>query len=85
MSSSTLTSKGQVTIPKSIREKANLKTGDHVEFFLQRDGSVLLQPGNVTVDAAFGILRRKGRKPIPISEWNERLSAKMAGTGRWKR
>ena len=44
-----MTSKGQITIPKDIREKMNLKTGDKIlffeeneRFFLQNSNSVVL-------------------------------------------
>jgi AbrB family looped-hinge helix DNA binding protein len=39
----TLTSKGQVTIPKPIREYLGLDAGDAVEFEFADDGSVLVR------------------------------------------
>lgn len=39
----TLTSKGQVTIPKRIRDALNLAPGSLVDFALNRDGEVMLQ------------------------------------------
>lgn len=38
---SSLTSKGQVTIPKAIRDKFGLKTGDRVDFKIE-NGKVIL-------------------------------------------
>lgn len=38
----TITSKGQVTIPKPVRERLNLKPGGAVEFELADDGRVVL-------------------------------------------
>jgi len=32
-----ITSKGQITVPKDIREKMNLKTGDKILFFEEND------------------------------------------------
>jgi len=40
----TLTSKGQVTIPKHIREALHLKPGSGVEFALDAAGSVVIKP-----------------------------------------
>ncbi len=40
----TLTSKGQVTIPKDVREKLQLETGDKLEFLLHEDGRLELLP-----------------------------------------
>jgi len=41
---STITVKGQATIPKAIREHLRLKPGDRVKFFVHPDGSVVLLP-----------------------------------------
>ncbi len=41
--STTLTSKGQVTIPKQIRDALNLIAGTAVDFAVNRDGEVVLQ------------------------------------------
>jgi antitoxin PrlF len=40
----TLTSKGQVTIPKRIRDALNLQPGAAVEFCVNAGGEVVLQP-----------------------------------------
>lgn len=50
MTSSTITSKGQTTIPKSVRDRMHLKTGDRVEFVVQDDGTALLVPTTLTLD-----------------------------------
>ncbi len=36
----TLTSKGQLTVPKPIRDKLRLHAGDRLDFFLREDGHV---------------------------------------------
>lgn len=40
----TITSKGQVTIPKEIRDALGLDAGTEVEFVLEDDGTVRVQP-----------------------------------------
>ncbi len=40
--STTLTVKGQVTIPKQIRDALNLQPGSLVDFAVNRDGEVVL-------------------------------------------
>jgi len=40
----TVTSKGQVTIPKRIRDKLGLSTGTEVEFILEEDGTLRVRP-----------------------------------------
>jgi antitoxin PrlF len=42
----TLTQKGQVTIPKRVRDQLGLKPGDEVEFGLTDDGRVALNKAN---------------------------------------
>jgi antitoxin PrlF len=40
MPRSTLTSKGQVTVPKAIRDRLGIETGDEISFELRPDGVV---------------------------------------------
>jgi AbrB family looped-hinge helix DNA binding protein len=61
---STLTVKGQATIPKAIREHLHLKPGDRVKFFVHPDGSVVLLP-KLPVSALRGIV--KSRRPLPVT------------------
>lgn len=56
---STLTSKGQVTLPKALRERLHLRTGDKVEFLIHEDGRVELVPVTASVT------RLKGMVPTP--------------------
>ena len=39
----TITSKGQVTIPKRIRDELDLDAGTEVEFIVEEDGSIRVQ------------------------------------------
>jgi AbrB family looped-hinge helix DNA binding protein len=42
MSESTISSKGQVTVPKAIRQRLHLQAGDRLQFLVDGDGSVRL-------------------------------------------
>ena len=66
----TLTSKGQTTIPKEIRDGLGLKAGDRMTFTLMPDGTVILRVKKGKVEDVAGILYKKARKPLRI----ERLS-----------
>lgn len=67
-SESTLTSKGQTTIPKDIRASLGMKTGDRMTFTLMPDGTVLLRVKNKSVIGLGGSLRKKGQKPLPVEQ-----------------
>lgn len=64
----TLTSKGQTTIPKEIRDSLSLKAGDRMTFTLMPDGTVSLRVKSKKVMGLAGLLHKKGRKAVPISQ-----------------
>jgi AbrB family looped-hinge helix DNA binding protein len=65
---STLTSKGQTTVPKAVRESLRLKPGDRIDFTLMPDGTVLMRVKNMSVMNLAGRLRRRGRKALPVEQ-----------------
>jgi antitoxin PrlF len=65
---STLTSKGQTTVPKAIRDSLRLKPGDRITFTPMPDGTVLMRVKNKSVMNLAGSLRRRRRKALPIEE-----------------
>ena len=46
--STTLTSKGQVTIPKAVRKRLGLKPGSKIDFRLNEAGEVVVKPADAT-------------------------------------
>lgn len=66
MPQSTLTRKGQTTIPKEIRDFLGLRSGDRLDFVIQPDGAVVLKPATLDVRNLKGILRRKGMKVLTV-------------------
>jgi antitoxin PrlF len=77
MRQSTLTSKGQITIPKSVRDSLALHAGDKVEFVLTDNNEVLLKPVTKKVDEVFGRLFRAGRPAVDIAEMDALLKQKI--------
>lgn len=77
MRQSTLTSKGQITIPKSVRDSLALNAGDKVEFVLTENNEVLLKPVTKKVDEVFGRLFRAGRPAVDIAEMDTLLKQKI--------
>ena len=73
----TLTSKGQATIPKAVRDHLHLEPGDRVTFFLHPDGSVVLLP-KVPTSALKGMVSPRRKKAASIEEMNEAVEAGAA-------
>lgn len=68
MEDSTLTSKGQVTVPKSIRDGLGIKTGDRITFTVMPDGVVIMRAKTRSIKDLAGILYEEGREPLPIEK-----------------
>ena len=56
MPTSTLTSKGQVTVPKAIRDRLGLVEGQVLEFTVAEDGRIVVRPCERDVGLC-GVLR----------------------------
>jgi AbrB family looped-hinge helix DNA binding protein len=65
--STTLTRKGQVTIPKKVRDALNLKPGSAVEFSVNRDGEVVLH--KLKGQAEYGIDRFEAARGKADIKW----------------
>lgn len=59
MGSSTMTSKGQITVPAQLRRLLGLRAGDRVEFRVRADGVVELVPQVGEINSLFGMLKPK--------------------------
>ena len=74
MSLTTITSKGQITLPKHLREKLNLNKGDKLDCQPDENGAVMLIPLNKRVSDVFGILSNKCKKVVAIDEMDTLLN-----------
>ncbi len=77
MSTSTLTSKGQTTVPKDVRRHLGLKTGDKIRFLVEDDGRVVVLPATLHLCDLRGSLP-KPPKPVSVERMNEAIR-KRAG------
>ena len=77
MALATLTSKGQVTIPKVIRDSLHLHAGDKVEFVITESKEAFIRPITKKVDDVFGRLYKPGRKPVSIEKMDVGIRQKM--------
>ena len=64
----TLTSKGQTTIPKEIRDSLGMKSGDRMTFTLMPDATVVMRVKSGSLTELAGTLYKKGRKPVPVEQ-----------------
>ena len=80
MSTATLTSKGQITIPAEVRRLLNVQTGDRVEF-------VQVEPGRFEIVAATRSVRElkglfgKPSRAVSIDEMNRTIAEQAAKAG----
>lgn len=74
---STVTRKGQVTIPLIIREKLNIAYGEKIEFAVNEQDEVVIKPVKNTLDDVYGVLQN--RKPPGTHEDHRRLAREWAG------
>ena len=68
MSTATLTSKGQTTIPKDIRDGLSLEPGDKLDFHLLSNASATLRVRRGSLDDFIGILHVPGRKAMTVDD-----------------
>ena len=71
----TLTSKGQVTVPREIRERLGLKAGDKLAFNLLSDGTVVMRQRGRTVADIGGMLHQPGHPIVPVEQMRVDLGA----------
>ncbi len=66
MPTATVTSKGQITIPKQVRELLRVEAGDQVDFTLNERGDVVVRSANADVRELRGFLKRSRRRPVRV-------------------
>ena len=79
MPRATMTSKGQITIPKSVRDALHLNPGDRVDFILDGEGKVVLRPATLDVRDLEGILHRPGMKPVSVERMRQIVARRGSG------
>ena len=77
MVTATMTSKGQVTIPKQVRDSLHLRCGDRIAFIMHGQAEALLKPLTKTVDQVFGKLHTPGQPAKTVAEMNAAIARRM--------
>lgn len=74
MTTASVTSKGQITIPAAVREAMQVRTGDRVEFVEIEPGRYEFIAATRSVTALKGMFRRP-RKSVSIVQMNAAIAA----------
>jgi antitoxin PrlF len=69
-----LTTKGQITIPKEVRDHLGVETRDRLSFVMQEDGTVIVKPITRHVRELGGFLRRPGQRPVSGDEMDDAIA-----------
>lgn len=76
MVTATLTSKGQITIPKAVRDSLHLQAGDRIAFEIH-DGEVVFKPVTRSIDDVFGKLHDPEGPQLSVKAMNKAIGKKM--------
>ena len=73
MATATVTSKGQITLPKAVRERLRVDTGDRVDFVINEQGDVVLRPFGSDIRELRGLLNRGRKRPVSVEAMNKAI------------
>lgn len=72
---STMTSKGQLTVPKKVRERLKLHAGDKLEFIFDEAGQCRILPVSSSMKLLKGIVPRP-RKAVSLKDMQEAIETR---------
>lgn len=81
MSTATMTSKGQITVPKDVREDLGLVPGSKVMFVKLPNGQYNVVPRTGRIQDLFGMLHQPGVPAMTIEEINDAIAEGGAESG----
>lgn len=81
MSTATVTSKGQITIPAAVRSSLGVDSGDRIEFVQIAPGRFEVIAATLPISGLKGILPRPA-KPVSIEDMNAAIAAAGARAAR---
>ncbi len=78
MTAARLTSKGQLTLPKDVRDALGVGPGDRVEFVKMQDGNFAVMPATHSVKRLKGLIRRPG-KAVSLEDMDRAIAIGAKG------
>ena len=82
MASATLTSKGQITIPASVRADLGLEAGTRVEFVKIAEKKYAILPATISIMSLRGMFHKPDRPTVTIEQMNEAIAERGASAGK---
>ena len=80
-----MTDKGQVTVPKDIRDRLGIAAGSKLDFEVQDDGTIRVRVLVRGAGNLFGLVRRPGMAPRSIDAMDEGIAAAVKARNRRSR
>jgi antitoxin PrlF len=77
MATATLTSKGQITVPKEVRDRLHLSAGDRVRFLTDGEGRVVMVPATISIAELCGCLPAP-KRAVTIAEMDEAIAGEAS-------
>ena len=81
----TVTDKGQVTVPKEIRDKTGIAPGSRLDFEVQDDGTLRVRVLTRGADSLFGLVHHPGIKPRSIEDMDQGIATAVDARNRHAR
>jgi AbrB family looped-hinge helix DNA binding protein len=78
MPKATLTTKGQITVPKEVRERLGVEAGDRLEFVEQERGVYKVVAATRDVRHLKGLITKPPR-PVPVEQMKAAVRKARAG------
>ena len=81
----TVTDKGQVTVPKEIRDRIGIAPGSRLDFEVQSDGTLRVRVLVRGADNLFGLLHRPGSEARSIEAMDQGIAGAVGARNRRSR
>jgi AbrB family looped-hinge helix DNA binding protein len=78
VTTATVTSKGQITIPLDVRKRLGIEVGDRIEFVEVAEGEFVIKPAVCDVRSLKGLLKKPA---LPVSVEDMKKAIKRRGAG----
>ena len=69
-----LSSKGQLVVPKEVREFLRVRAGDRIDFVVRDDGQVVIRPAVTDLAQLRGLLARPGGRALTVEQMNAAIA-----------